>query len=323
MKVLFDTDIGSDIDDALALLLLLRIRGIDLVGVTTVYGCTDVRAKVAKKILDAAGHLSPVISGCGTPLKSPMPLWHAGTEGVGILSDEERTAPLEAMGIARGAEDFIVEAVQKHGDELVLVSLGALTNVANALRRVPSLKSCLSRVFFMGGGVTFRRPVPEKLTAGALYSADASHNIRCDVQAADEVFSSGIPMTILTNDVTTRVWWDGEPVRTLVSAISPPEAALVGKLLDVWLDYRTGIFGRRITGTCPHDPLTIAEVMAPQFVTYARGRMTIRRDGTTCFVPDEDGPHNVGVRVDADEFLKWFTKTILTAGSKPTDPGDV
>jgi purine nucleosidase len=252
-----------------------------------------------------------------------MPIWHAGTEGVGILSDEERTAPLEAMGIARGAEDFIVEAVQKHGDELVIVSLGALTNVANAIRQVPSLKSRLARVFFMGGGVTFRRPVPEKLTTEDQYLADASHNVRCDVRAADEVFSSGIPMTIITNDVTTRVWWDGAPVRTLISATSPPEASLVGKLLDTWLDYRTGIFGRRITGTCPHDPLTIAEVMAPQFVTYARGRMTIHGDATTRFVPDEHGPHNVGVRVDADGFLKWFSQTILTAGTKLRDPGDV
>ncbi len=46
MKILFDTDIGSDIDDALALLLLLRIPDVDLIGVTTVYGCTDIRAKV-------------------------------------------------------------------------------------------------------------------------------------------------------------------------------------------------------------------------------------------------------------------------------------
>ena len=75
MKILFDTDIGSDIDDALALLLLLRIPDVELIGVTTVYGCTDIRAKVAKKILDAAQRSVPVISGCGTPLGSPMPIW--------------------------------------------------------------------------------------------------------------------------------------------------------------------------------------------------------------------------------------------------------
>jgi len=100
---------------ALALLLLLRIPDVDLVGLTTVYGCTDIRAKVAKKILQAACRPVPVVAGLGVPFKSPMPVWHTGTEGNGLLSVEERTASLESMGIAEGAEDFIIEAVQEYG----------------------------------------------------------------------------------------------------------------------------------------------------------------------------------------------------------------
>jgi purine nucleosidase len=73
MRILFDTDIGSDIDDALALLLLLRIPDADLVGLTTVYGCTDIRAKVAKKILQAACRPVPVVAGLGVPFKSRYP----------------------------------------------------------------------------------------------------------------------------------------------------------------------------------------------------------------------------------------------------------
>jgi purine nucleosidase len=100
-KILFDTDIGSDIDDALALLLLLRVPDVELVGLTTVYGCTDIRAKVAKKILDAAGCSAPVVAGHATPFESPMPVWHAGTEGDAVLTDLERTASLESMDIGR------------------------------------------------------------------------------------------------------------------------------------------------------------------------------------------------------------------------------
>ena len=315
MKILFDTDIGSDIDDALALLLLLEIPRVELVGVTTVYGCTDIRAKVAKKILDAAGHPAPVIAGCCVPFESPLPVWHAGTEGKGILSDEEFAAPLAAMGIATGAEEFIIDEVERHGGNLTILCLGALTNLAAALRRQPSLKSRLGTVFFMGGGVTFRQPPPPVLEPGGWYMAEASHNVRCDVRAAQEVFCSGIPMTILTNDVTTRVWWDGPSVQRLIAATAPPEAIAVGRLLDVWLKYRSSIFGRRITGTCPHDPLTVAEATGSRYVSYARGTMEVNPDATTLFTDDEQGPHRAGLGIDAQSFLDWFSHRMSTAES--------
>lgn len=307
MKILFDTDIGSDIDDALALLLLLRLPEVELVGVTTVYGRADVRAKVAKKILDAAGCPAPVVAGRGVPFESPMPVWHAGTEGKGVLSAEELAAPLAGMGISEGADAFIADAVRRHGRDLTLLCLGALTNVAAALRLDPGLRDRMGPLFFMGGGVTFRKPVPAQLVSGERYPADASHNVRCDVQAAREVFGSGVPMTVLTNDVTTRVWWDGEPVRQLIHGAVRPDARLVGLLLDVWLTYRSEIFGRNVTGTCPHDPLTVAEAVRPGFVTYVQGRMEILRDAATAFALDGAGPHRAGVAVDANLFSEWFS----------------
>jgi len=310
MKALLDTDIGSDIDDALALLLLLRIPDIDLVGVTTVYGCTDIRAKVAKKILDAAGNSARVIAGCGTPLESPMPVWHAGTEGNGVLSVEERAAPLDNMGIHHGAPDFIIDAVAQHGEELTIICLGALTNIAVALRRHPVLASRVGRLYFMGGGITYRQPLPGRLEPGCEYQAAASHNVRCDVAAANEVFRSSISVTILTNDVTTRAWWDGPPVQRLMSASAPPDAALVGAMLDVWLNYRTAIFRRKVTGTCPHDPLTVAEATGSRFATYCRGTMQVHSDGTTSFNPGADGPHWAGVGVDVERFLDWLSQMI-------------
>ncbi len=308
MKILFDTDIGSDIDDALALLLLLRTPQVELIGVTTVYGCTDVRAKVAKKILDAAGRSTAVFAGLGTPFRSPFPFWHAGTEGVGVLSAEEMEAPPKTMGILEGAVDFMISAVEEHGDDLTILSLGALTNVAAALWQKPSLASRMGPLYFMGGGITFRNPIPPTLTPHHVYRAIASHNVRCDVKAAQEVFSSGMPMTILTNDVTTRIWWDGSPVQMLLTSNAAPEAVLVGRLLGVWLAYRSRIFEQPVTGTCPHDPLTAAEATGSHFVEYCQGTMHVHDDATTSFVPDESGPHRAGITVDVDSFLDWFSQ---------------
>lgn len=309
-KILFDTDIGSDIDDALALLLLLRLREVELVGVTTVYGDTLLRAKVAKKILDAAGVSVPVVAGIGEPFASPMEVWHAGTEGDGVLNRTEREATAGETGIGTDAPAFIARAVETHGKGLTLVCLGALTNLAAMLRERPELAERVGRVYFMGGGVTYPEPVPVPLVPGQGYPANPSHNIRCDVGAAREVFASGISLTVLTNDVTTRVWWDGPPVQRLLQARQPPEAEVVGRLLKVWLDYRSRIFEREITGTCPHDPLTIAEAAGYHFTRTARGWMTPQEDASTRFVPDDAAPHTAAVHIHRGAFLEWVSQTL-------------
>ena len=273
VKILLDTDIGSDIDDALALLLLLHLPDVEIVGVTTVYGDVDIRAKVAKKILDARGVDVPVVAGAAEPLLSPMPVWHAGTEGVGVLSTTETGASLKDFGIASGADDFIVDTMRAQPNEIVLVCLGALTNLAKAIDKCPSISQDAKKVFFMGGGVTYPVPLPDSLEAGTRYRAKPSHNVRCDVRAAQIVFQSDLAINVLTNDVTTQLWWDGPAVQELMQATQPPEANLVGTLLKVWLDYRSQIFRQEVTGTCPHDPLTVAEAAGETFVTYNPGSL--------------------------------------------------
>ena len=311
VKILLDTDIGSDIDDALALLLLLHLPDVDIVGVTTVYGNVDVRAKVAKKILDASGMEVPVVAGAAEPLLSTVRVWHAGTEGVGVLNTTEMETSLEDFGIGSGADDFIVDTVRAQPNEIVLVCLGALTNLAKAIQKCPSICQNVKEVFFMGGGVTYSSPLPESLEAGKEYRAEPSHNVRCDMRAAEIVFESDLAINVLTNDVTTQLWWDGPAVQELIQATHPPEANLVGTLLKVWLNYRSHIFSQKVTGTCPHDPITVAEAAGETFVTYSHGVMTVEPDASTVFVPAPGGRHRLGVTVDAERFLRWMSPRLL------------
>ena len=305
MKVLFDTDIGSDIDDALALLLLLRIPEVELLGVTTVYGRVDTRAKIARKILDAAGRSIPVHVGLSEPFASPMKVWHAGTEGHGVLTEEEYSAPIDSSVIGQDAPGLIVELVEGNPHEVVIVCVGALTNLAAALRQQPELASIVKAVCFMGGGVVY--PGTVFLPLGDSCQARSSHNVKCDVKAAQEVFGSGLPMTVVTNDVTTRLWWDGKPVEDLVNASEPADSVIVGTMLGVWLEYRSRVFEKTVTGTCPHDPLTVAEAVGEQFVTYAPGRMVIHDDASSTFAPGEEGPHRAGIGIARDRFIEWFS----------------
>ncbi len=205
----------------------------------------------------------------------------------------------------------LCETISACRGEITLVALGALTNIAQAITKQPKLCEWIKDVFFMGGGVTYRDPVPRNLQVGQSYRAGPSHNVRCDVEAASIVFESDLPMHILTNDVTTRLWWDGESVRRLIKSSRPLEA-IVGRLLSIWLDYRSDIFDRKVTGTCPHDPLTVAEASGHSFVTYTAGEMSINTDASTVFVPSASGRHWAGVDVEETRFLEWFSRQVVS-----------
>ena len=159
-RILLDTDIGSDIDDALALLLLLHMQDVELLGVTTVYGNVELRAKIAKRILQAAGVNVPVVVGEPNPLASPEPIWHAGVEGVGLLSAAEIDAPISEFDVQYDAPAFIARQAMSSPEKITIVAIGALTNIAEALEREPGLSGTVDRLVLMGAGVTFREPVP-------------------------------------------------------------------------------------------------------------------------------------------------------------------
>ena len=110
-KFLLDTDIGSDVDDAFALLALLKLVPERLIGVTTAYGCAELRAKIAKKLIETTGHNIPVVAGESSPLSSPQPIHLTGREGFGVLTEEEREKPLEDFGIETNAPEFIAKQV--------------------------------------------------------------------------------------------------------------------------------------------------------------------------------------------------------------------
>jgi purine nucleosidase len=106
-----DTDIGSDIDDALALLLLLHLQGVSLLGVTTVYGNVLLRAKIARRIIQAAGKDVPVVVGTGVPMDSPFPVWHTGEEGMGLITYDDIEAPPSKFNLGDNAPAFLVDQV--------------------------------------------------------------------------------------------------------------------------------------------------------------------------------------------------------------------
>lgn len=195
--IILDTDIGTDVDDVVALGLAFAAPSIDLLAVTTVYVHAAPRARMVRAVLDVTERGAvPMGVGADDTLLKRDPLYWAGWEGEGLLDGTTEDAS-NAQDALPHAIDVIVETAMARPGEATLLAIGPLTNVALALLREPRLATALRRIVIMGGLVQRRLD-----QLGQPYS---EHNIRCDPEAADVVFQSGAPITLVPLDVTTQV----------------------------------------------------------------------------------------------------------------------
>ena len=142
-KILLDTDIGSDIDDAFALALIIKSPEIKLLGVTTVSGDTAARARLAAKFLWEAGgkwRQVPVVAG---PQESAQPIeqthWADGFVSPQILKER--------------AVDFMRREVHRYPGQITLIAIGELTNVAAFIKADPQAAKKIKRTTLMGGSI--------------------------------------------------------------------------------------------------------------------------------------------------------------------------
>lgn len=305
--VLLDTDIGSDVDDALALLFGLRCPHLSLDGVTTVYGKSDLRAKIARKITHLANRSDiPVAVGEAIPLRTIYDgTWETGWEGVGILSEEEKEASLAALGIRNDAVGFLVETVMRSPQKYTIVAIGALTNVAKAISYEPKIVEAVKQMYIMGGSICY--PFSFNLESGDR-STEPEHNIACDVEAAQRVFRSGIPVTLFPLDVTSHAGIAREDFDKLDWV--DDAGAAVKSLVDVWFYYRNMVYGGKVYSTCAHDPLTLAGVVYPELTSKLSLPLRINDNG----VMEVGG--NILVQVTYDLNYDLFKEIFLTTIGK-------
>ncbi len=305
IPIILDTDIGSDVDDALALALLLSHPDVELVGVSTVYGDVACRARIAQKLLRLAGRPDvPVFPGAGQPLSLDRSVWWGGHEGEGILEGDEWHEPVRGTH----AVDWLVDTIMARPGEITLVTIGPMTNIALALRREPQLARAVKAVVSMGGVA--------RVASNALDLPVAEHNIRCDPVAARIVFEAGWVVTMIGLDVTMQAMITREDMRRVTAAGTPFHAAL-GRLVDRWLRF----VGRDRTAL--HDPLAAATAMGMPFVTCqdlrvdveTKGRIT---DGATVVRrASAQAPANarVALAVEADAFVRYYVEQV--SGFRP------
>lgn len=249
-NVMIDTDIGDDIDDALALALALCLPEIEVLGVTTVFGDTQKRAQLASHILEVFRHEEiPVAAGQQMPfLFKHRP---SGVPQASILDP----CTSKNMFSPYSAPELIIQTALAHQGNITLFCLGPLTNIATALIIEPGLFLAIKNIVMMGGTTGFSLP---------------EWNIQSDAQAAKIVMSSGIPITLLGWNVTRRCQLRESDIEKLHYQNSP-QTRLLSQLLAVWQRHRP-----RWQPGLPflHDPLTIVAFCVPELFRFEV--MTVR-----------------------------------------------
>jgi inosine-uridine nucleoside N-ribohydrolase len=268
--VLIDCDPGMD--DAIALLLALGDRRLDVVAVTAATGnLTAERTSVnARKILDLAGAGAiPVAQGPNQPLVQPYPAdpFSHGGDGLGETDLPDSPRPLDP----RPAPQLIVDMVHAYTGRLTIIATAPLTNLALAFQESPDIADQIERVVLIGGAFGFNESAWQYATGDNPVS---EWNFRVDPDAAHIVLRSGVPITALGVDV-----WGGPQLnldprhRERLQRSATPAARFLCSLLDYVERRGYGSY------TVLIDALAVAAVLAPSLIETCRVRVDVETKG--------------------------------------------
>ena len=241
-KIILDTDIGDDIDDALALAFAIMSTKIDILGVTTVFKNAAQRAELACCLLEALGRTEiPVYAGIGKTLLQSIPDWEQ-------VAASHRPRQMEVLKRQQpsfqpqpgNAVDFIVDTVMASDGDITLVPVGPFTNIAAAFTLEPRL-SQKTQIVMMGGATDRVR---------------AEWNALCDPEATRIVFGTGVPITMVGLDVTTKCVMSYEQVKA-IGSVDRPINRICFELIHLW-----GGDNPEPRPTL-HDPLAVATLIDP------------------------------------------------------------
>ena len=247
MPIIIDTDPGQD--DAVAILLALASPELEVLGICTVAGNVPLAltARNARVVCELAGRPDvPVFAGCDRPMVRDLVTaeYVHGDTGLDGAVLPDPVMPLQE----RHAVDFIVDTLLgAEPSSVTMCTLGPLTNLGVALTRHPGIAAGIRHIVMMGGG----------FFEGGNTTPAAEFNIYVDPDAADVVFRSGLPLTMLPLDVTHR------------ALILPGHLARlrrlgrVGEAVAGWLEFyeRWDVEKYGMEGGPLHDPCVIAYLL--------------------------------------------------------------
>lgn len=292
IPVLFDTDIGNDIDDAVALAYLLNESRCELLGVSTVSGDTAKRAALADAVCRAAGRTDvPIYAGLTGPL-----LHGRGQPEVPQYAVLEGTEHRTDFGRPSDAVLFLRDTIRSRPGEVTLLAVGSMTNIAALFALDPEIPALLKRIVLMCG--VFTGGLPNHGPASREWNA------LLDPIATAIVFRYAVPGTLLSVglDVTERCTMPKEECRERFTRAGGA-LALVLRMAEVWFEHAA-----RITF---HDPLAAAILFDETLCMTERGTVSVWTNddplyGLTRWAKGAEGPHEIAVAVDSERFFRQY-----------------
>jgi purine nucleosidase len=284
-KVIIDTDIGDDIDDAFAVALALRSPELQILGITTTFGDTETRAKLLDRFLVEAGHPEiPVAAGAPTAPKSNF--------------TQRRYAENNRYAKAShpDAVTFLLDQIRRSPGQITLVAIGPLMNVGAAIEKDPETFRKLKRVIVMGGSIKrgygdvgFGTPTPPQ----------PEWNILNDIPSAQKLFAAGVPLFVMPLD-STQLKLD-EVKRAFLFSQGTPITDALTLLYHQWGQETPTLF----------DPMTIAFLVNPSLCPVQPMHIRVDAQGFTRpdpGLPNASNPPNAQVCLDSnpDAFFRFY-----------------
>jgi inosine-uridine nucleoside N-ribohydrolase len=285
--VIFDTDIGTDIDDAYALAALIHRPELDLIGVTTVSSDAVARARLAAKLLQVAG---------GRWAKVPV---YAGTStATQYMKQVEWANGFNSPSLhASGAIEFMRARIEARPGEITLIAVGELTNIAALLESAPGIAKKIRAISLMGGSIY------RGYAAGS--KPEPEWNIKSNARAAKVVFESGVPLLVAPLDSTADLKLSPE-MRVEVFARGVALNDALAALNSIW----------RHTNTWKGENPTLFDVLAVELVQPRRPfemialHLDVEADGLTRVLPGGAANARVALAVDSDAFMRGFVESL-------------
>jgi purine nucleosidase len=291
-KIIIDTDIGGDIDDAFAVALALRSPELKILGFSTVTGDPEARAKLLDRMLGETGHPDlPVAVGLSAPMN---PAW-------GDTVSQRRYG--EGGHFARPthpqAVEFLEEQIRRNPGEITLVCIGALTNIAALIDKDRETFRKLKRIVIMGGSIERGYFDPRSWSA---HGPEPEANIVVDIPAAQKVFTAGVPLYVMPLDSTADLQLDEVKRSSLFSRGTPLTDALT-------LLYHQWALSGAVTPVL-FDAMTIAYMINPSLCPVQPMRISVDDKG---FTRVESGTPNAQVCLhsDAGKFFRFYMDRLL------------
>jgi inosine-uridine nucleoside N-ribohydrolase len=285
IPVIVDTDIGSDIDDAFALALMIRSPELHVLGITTVASEPVARARIAAKLLWVAGNgwrdvpVYAGLSGSAPGVVDQAP-WAKGFTSPALHPS--------------GAVEFLRAQINAAPGQITIVALGELTNLAALFKSDPRIAHKIKAIVLMGGAI--KRG----------YHADsppvAEFNLKSNIPAAQAVFAAPVPLLVAPLDSTVDLRLE-EAARSKIFGQWDPLAQALKQLYALWVpsdEYNHGV-------PILYDVLPIGLLVDEHLATVLPRNLKVLPSGLTVVMPDAKGAHcRVAISADPAKFSDYL-----------------